>query len=127
MIPMKVPSFLARQFYVEGSLRNTPDGFALEAQNPMGDGVLIGVGPMSVDGKPIEREAVSARRDGNESEVRAVDLSTRNPIRVQKGDRVTLTVAGEQLTPGEHLLEVELIEINLGRLRFSISDRLADG
>lgn len=124
---MKVPGFLARQFYVAGSLRNTADGFQLEAQNPMGSGVLVGIGRLSVDGREIPKEAVSAQRVGDEAVLRAADLSTRNPIRVSKGDRVTLRVAGEPLKPGDHILEVELVEINLGKLSFALSDRLAGG
>ncbi|HUG49203.1 MAG TPA: hypothetical protein VMP67_12420, partial [Candidatus Limnocylindria bacterium] len=129
---VKVPGFLARQFYVAGSLRNTPTGFQLEAQNPMGNGVLVGIGRLSVDGREISRDAVTAQRVGDgadgqaESELRAADLTRFNPIRVSKGDRVTLRVAGDQLKPGDHILEVELDEINLGRLSFALSDRLTE-
>jgi hypothetical protein len=122
---MRVPSYLARQFYVEGSLRNTPTGFELEAHNPLGSGVLVGIGRLSVSGRVIPKEAVSAQRHGDDVELRASELSSRNPIRVNKGDRVTLRVEGAQLPPGDHILEVELHEINLGRLSFTVSDRLA--
>jgi hypothetical protein len=124
---MNVPGFIARQFYVAGSLRNEPTGFRLEAQNPMGDGVLVGVGRLAVDGKAIPAESVTATRTGGEEVYRAADVSARNPIRVRKGDRVTFHVAGEQLKAGEHKLEVELFEVNLGQLRLSLSDRLAGG
>jgi hypothetical protein len=53
-------------------------------------------------------------------------VSAYNPIRVAKGDRVTLRVAGERLAPGDHLLQVELYEVNLGLLSFALSDRIAD-
>ena len=118
---MNIPGFIARQFYVAGSLRNTGTGWELQAQNPMGDGVLVGVGRMSVDGKEIPAASVSAQRAG-EAEIRAEDVSATRPVKVQKGDRVTLAVDGEALSRGEHKLEVELFELNLGRLAFSISD-----
>ena len=50
---MNIPGFLARQFYVAGSLRNTATGWELQAQNPMGSGTLVGVGKMRVDGRDI--------------------------------------------------------------------------
>ena len=50
---VNVPDFIARQFYVAGSLRNTTDGFELEAQNPMGSGTLVGVGRLRVDGEQL--------------------------------------------------------------------------
>lgn len=123
---MKVPSFLARQFYVSGSLRNSSTGFELEAHNPMGSGTLVGIGRLSVDGRDIAKDALSAQRVGDPKELRAADVSRQNAIHVGKGDRVTLRVVGEQLKPGDHILEVELDEMNLGRLSFTISDRLTE-
>ena len=122
---MRIPGFIARQFYVAGSLRNTPGGFELQAQNPMGEGVLVGVGRMKVDGRDIDPETVTARREGDPDPIRARDITRLRPVAVSKGDRVTLHVDGAPLEPGEHELEVELIELNLGQLSFSISDQVA--
>jgi hypothetical protein len=122
---VNIPGFIARQFYVGGSLRNTDTGWELQAQNPMGDGVLVGVGKMSVDGLAIPAENVTAQRVGEAEPIRAQDVSRTQPVKVSKGDRVTLAVTGEQLAPGEHKLDVQLVELNLGELSFSISDRVA--
>lgn len=121
---MNIPGFLARQFYVAGSLRNTESGWELQAQNPMGAGTLVGVGRMRVDGREIPAESVSARRSGDESAIRAADVSRTRPVSVFKGDRVTLQVEGEPLPAGEHRLDIELYELNLGRLSFSITDSI---
>ena len=83
---MNVPGFLARRFYVSGSLRNTPTGFLLQAQNPMGAGTLVGIGRLDVDGRAIPVEAVSAVRDGDATPLHAKDVSPRNPIRVAVGN-----------------------------------------
>ncbi|MBA3779666.1 MAG: hypothetical protein H0X16_10295 [Chloroflexi bacterium] len=122
---MKVPGFLARQFYVVGSLRNTDSGFALEARNPLGDGTIVGVGRLAVDGRAIEAADVWALREGDPEAIRSSDVTTAHPIQVRQGDKVTLQVAGPALAPGEHRLEVELVELNLGALQLSVSDRLA--
>lgn len=123
---MNIPGFIARQFYVSGSLRNTPTGFQLEARNPMGDGTLVGVGRLRIDGSDIPAEAVSAQKAGaDEPPMQASAVTSDQPVRVSKGDRVILRVEGDPLAPGEHKLEVELFELNLGRLRFSLSDTLA--
>ena len=124
---MEVPGFLARQFYVAGSLRNTADGFSLAARNPLGDGTLVGIGRLAVDGREIRAAEVSASRAGQPGRIQAAEVSRWAPIRVRKGDAVTLHIVGEPLAPGEHHLEVELFEVNLGALRFSIADRVADG
>jgi hypothetical protein len=121
---VNIPGFIARQFYVAGSLRNTEAGFELQAQNALGAGTLVGVGLMRVDGRDIPAEAVSARRSGDEAAIRAVDVSRTRPVSVFKGDHVTLHVEGEPLAAGEHRLDVELFEVNLGRLSFSIVDHV---
>src|SRR5918992_2414690 len=122
---MRVPDFLARQFYVVGSLRNRDDGFELQATNGMGDGTLVGVGPVEVDGQLIDISALSAVRTGETERIPASSLSHTNPIRVRKGDRVTLIVEGPQLASGKHELNIRLVELNLGALEFSIRDTLA--
>jgi hypothetical protein len=122
---MKVPGFIARSFYVAGSLRNTDHGFELQAQNPMGNGVLTGVGQMLVDGRAIDPASVTAQRVGDAAPISARDVSAANPVTVSKGDRVTLHIDGAPLTPGQHELDVELTEANLGQLSFSISDTVA--
>lgn len=122
---MDVPGFLAKQFYVAGSLRNTPTGFRLEARNPMGNGTLVGIGRLAVDGQAIQASAVSALRADDPTPIQAASVDKFHPIRVQKGDHVALLVAGAPLAPGQHKLEVELYEVNLGLLRLAISDAVA--
>jgi hypothetical protein len=121
---MNIPGFIARQFYVAGSLQNTATGWELQAQNPMGEGTLVGVGKMRVDGRDIPAEHVTARRSGDAEPIRARDISRLRPVSVFKGDRVTLAVEGEPLASGQHRLEVELFELNLGRLSLAITDRV---
>jgi hypothetical protein len=121
---MNVPSFFVRQFYVAGSLRNNGSGFELKAKNPMGAGTLVGVGRIAVDGSVIPPHAVTAQRDGDAAAIRAADISTQNPIPVNVGDQVTLRVEGPPLPPGDHRLEVELVEINIGRLTLSLTERV---
>jgi hypothetical protein len=120
-----VPGFLAKQFYVSGSLRNTATGFRLEARNPMGSGTLVGIGRLAVDGQTIESSAVSALRADDPTPIQAASVDKFHPIRVQKGDHVALLVAGAPLAPGSHKLEVELYEVNLGLLRLAITDTVA--
>ena len=122
---MRVPDFLARQFYVAGSLRNRADGFELQATNGMGDGTIVGVGPIEVDGRSIDPAALSALRAGETEPMSASRVGCSNPIPIRKGDRVTLLVTGQQLAPGTHELRVRLVELNLGALDFTISDDLA--
>jgi hypothetical protein len=122
---MRVPGFLLRQLYVTGSLRNTSDGFALEARNPLGDGTIVRIGRIRVDGQDIEPADVTALRAGDPTTYRAVDVGPGAAVTFRRGDVVTFHVAGWELDPGEHELELEIDELNLGRLSLTIRDRVA--
>ena len=79
--------------------------------------MLVGVGKMTVDGRDIPAETVTAQRPGDPAPIRAPDVSRNAPVNVFKGDRGDAGREGEPLAAGEHKLEVELFELNLGRLR----------
>jgi len=121
---MRVPGFLLRQLYRAGSLRNEPDGFSLQAHNPLGDGTLVGIGRIRVDGQDIDAQEVTARREGDPVVYRALDVSPGRPVTFRRGDVVTFHVAGWQLEPGAHRLELEVDEVNLGRVSLAIDDRV---
>lgn len=119
---MRVPEFLVRQFYVAGSLQAEGDGFRLQARNGMGDGTLVGIGRVAVDGTDIDPANISATREGDGTVHRAADVSRRSPVSFGRGDVVTFHIAGHRLTPGEHRFEVEVFELNLGSLQLVLKD-----
>jgi hypothetical protein len=122
---MRVPGFLARQFIVPGSLRNTPTGFSVQARNPIGDGMLVDIGHIQIDGVAVEPAAITATRAGEATVHRAADVSRTSPVAFCKGDEVTFHIEGLQLEPGDHLLEVDLVELNMGQLSIGIREPLA--
>jgi hypothetical protein len=124
---MRVPDFLVRQFYVAGSLQHEGDGFRLQARNGMGDGTLVGIGAVVVDGVVIDPAAITATRSGDDTVHRAVDVSRRSPVSFGRGDVVTLHISGHRLSPGEHRFEVEVFELNLGSVQLSLKDAVRDG
>jgi hypothetical protein len=124
---VRVPGFIVRQFYVGGSLRNAGDGFELQARNPMGDGALVGIRSIAVDGNAIEPTRVSARRNGSDEVIPASAVSPQTPVSFRKGDAVTFHVAGHSLGAGKHKLELEIIERNAGLLQLSLEDKLNAG
>lgn len=120
-----MPGFLVRQFYLKGSLRNEEGGFRLEARNPMGDGMLVGIGRFSVDGDPIDRADVSAIRDGDAEWTIGAAVSRMSPVLFRKGDHVTFHVADRTLSQGKHKLELEIIERDAGSLSLSLEDEIS--
>jgi len=124
---MRVPGFLVRRFYVAGSLRNTSTGFQLQAHNDMGEGTLVGVTRIAVDGVAMDPAGITAQHEGSDEVVRAVDISRSSPVPVRRGERVTLRVTAQPLAAGRHELEVELVELNLGALQLAITESVGDG
>ncbi len=120
---MDVPGFLVARFYEQGSLRSTADGFELRAHNALGDGTLIGLGRILVDGRLVDPASVEAIPDDGSDPIRATEVTALRPIRVRKGTAVTIRVReATALSKGRHTLSVELFERDLGRLRLSITD-----
>jgi hypothetical protein len=123
---VRVPGFLVRQFYVKGSLRNADGGFSLEARNPLGDGLLVGIRRFAVDGETVEPRDVSATRDGEAEPVRGDEVSPTAPVVFRKGERVTFHVSGKTLSPGKHQLELEIVERDAGLLSLTLDDDVTD-
>ncbi len=121
---MRVPDFLVRQFYVAGSLQHEGNGFRVQARNGMGDGTLIGVGEISIDGQLIDPASITATREGEDTVHRAADISRQAPVSFSRGDVVTFHIADHALAPGEHRFEVNVYEVNLGLVSLSIKDKV---
>jgi hypothetical protein len=119
---MRVPDFLVKQFYVAGSLRAEGDGFRLQARNALGDGTLVGIGRVVVDGVTIDPARISATRAGDETIHRAAAVSRTAPVTFSRGDVVTFHIDGHPLSPGEHRFEVEIFERDMGALQLSLKD-----
>ncbi len=124
---MRVPDFLVRQFYVSGSLQHEGDGFRLQARNGMGDGTLVGIGSVVVDGVVIDPAAITATRSGDDTVHRAADVSRASPVSFSRGDIVTFHITGHQLSAGQHRFEVEIFELNLGSLQLALKDTVRAG
>jgi hypothetical protein len=124
---VNVPGFIVRRFYVKGSLRNAEGGFRLEATNPLGDGMLVGIGRFALDGEGIDPGDVSAIRDGDTDWIRGDQVSATSPVGFRKGDRVTFHVDGRTLAPGKHRLQVEIFERDAGRLSLTLEDDIPQG
>ena len=121
---MRVPDFMVRQFYIPGSLQHEGNGFRVQARNGMGDGTLVGVGTIKVDGEVIDPSAITASRSGDDVSHRAADISPRSPVSFSRGDVVTFHISDHALSDGEHRFEVDIYEVNLGLLSLALKDRI---
>ena len=88
----------------------------------MGDGTLVGIGRVSIDGRLIDPGAITATRAGDDDVHRATDVSRRAPVTFSRGDVVTFHVAGIPSSPASIRFEVEIYEVNLGVLQLALKD-----
>jgi hypothetical protein len=119
---MRVPDFLVRQFYVAGSLQHEGDGFRIQARNGMGDGTVVGIGTIKVDGTVIDPAFITASRVGDDTVHQAADVSPKAAVSFSRGDVVTFHIADHTLAAGEHRFEVDIYEVNLGLVSLSLKD-----
>jgi hydroxymethylglutaryl-CoA reductase (NADPH) len=117
------PSFVLNKLYVKGSLKNNDKGFQFDIKNVVDSGTLVEIGPITVDGKPYEMASISVVTRDQE---RTADQVTRtSPLPVYLGMSFTLCVSGEQLTPGEHAINVTVLTREIGRIKFDFQDTIA--
>ncbi len=115
---MLLPSALVRQFYVKGSLRNTPRGFQLTIKNVLAPVALLGLGPLAVDGKIYPPGRVTLHLSGTA----IVAAKIKAPVEFPEGAEVTIEVEGEALAKGEHEITLQPRLQGLGEIRVSIRD-----
>lgn len=116
------PSMLER-LYVKGSLKNVPGGFELTLNNTIDYATLNGVGPIVVDGRSYE--ATSIRIAMGEKEWRGDQIRPASPVMARMFVPIRITLEGEPLSPGEHLIVITVNTQEIGRIRFDVKDTLA--
>ncbi len=118
-----IPAFLLTRLYVRGSLHNTATGFELTIQNTLAPGTIVGLAPLQVDGAEYPLETIRAvLPDGNQ--VPAPDVSADSPVRFTIGDKVTLQVNAEPLSPGTHRLTISPKTKEAGPFCIQVEDRI---
>ncbi len=118
-----IPSFLISKAYKRGSLRNRGNGFEFSLRNPIETGTLIGVGPLVVDGTSCPAAAITIR--GASGEIRADELTRRNPLEFAANSEMRVIVAGEPLPEGPHELVLTANTAEIGRITLNVKDDLS--
>ena len=118
-----VPSFLLRQLYVKGSLKNTPDGFQFELMNRLGSGYARKVFPLSVDG--VDAPIADSEFELNGKVIRFEDVSQRDTLSLAINKAITVRVSGVRLEPGARKIGLGFEVPGLGELEFDFTDTVS--
>jgi len=92
------PPHILNKLYLPNSLKNTEAGFEFAIKNVVDSTSLYGVGPLLLDGQPIELEAVTVQA-GNLT-LAAGEVSQQKRLPVYYGTILTVRVAGQTLAAG---------------------------
>jgi hypothetical protein len=118
-----IPSFLLAKLYVKGSLKNNVSGFEFSLKNIIDSTMLIGIGPITVDGKNYEGKTINMTV--GDKTISGADLSRTNSVPVRMGVPLKVAVAGDPLAPGAQKVTVAATTSDIGKIKFDISDTVA--
>ena len=105
------------------SLKNVPNGIELTLNNTIDYATLSGVGPVIVDGQSYP--AGSIRIAIGEQEWRGDQISYANPVSARMFVPIRITLEGEPLLPGEHLILFTVNTREIGPVKFDVKDSLS--
>lgn len=115
-----IPPALLRRLYVEGSLRNRPDGFEFTLRNRLAPSTILGLGPLAVDDRSVAQDVVQLQTKRNRRAISKV--SGQAPHEWPINTEIKLIVAGRTLEPGMHRLAFAISLKEVGALMLRIED-----
>jgi hypothetical protein len=119
---MEVPAFLLRRLYVNGSLRNTDDGFEFDLKNGLGAGYAERVLPLTLDDAEVPVDAAAFVVDGDA--LPFAEVSSARPMTLALNKTVTIAVRGHTLAAGKHKIDIGFIVSGMGEMRFDVTDAI---
>ncbi len=120
---MPIPPALLRRFYIEGSLRNRPNGFELTLRNRLAPATILTLGPLSVDGRLYAEDnfLLQTRKSTRPANRIAPEFPFDWPVNAD----IILIGIGPCLMAGTHDLVVQLTLRQTGKTTLTITDTLA--
>ncbi|MBM3130078.1 MAG: hydroxymethylglutaryl-CoA reductase [Chloroflexi bacterium] len=122
-MPTMIPTFLLKKLYVQGSFKNTANGFQLALQNTLAPGTLIGVGTIQIDGREIARDKILIAVN-DAAPIRASEISLDAPRLFPLNATVTFRVEDQPLTPGAHRVQIAVNTKEAGELKIDAEDSI---
>ncbi|MFB6489943.1 MAG: hydroxymethylglutaryl-CoA reductase [Thermoproteus sp. AZ2] len=115
-----IPAAVLRQLYVQGSLRNTPEGAEFKLRNMLAPATIVDM-QIAVDGAAVPRENIYVST--STGRYQAEQLAQQG-YKFTVRDEVTLLLRGLTLAPGSHKIEIKARTREWGELAFDVTDVL---
>lgn len=121
---MKIPGLILKQMYTFGSLQNTDEGFRFSLKNRLSNATLTKLVEVRIDGDVVPLEALSMEMGGQK--VKASQVSPASAIAFNLAQVVIISIAGENLTKGQHEIGLGFETTPFGSLSFKVKDSIAE-
>lgn len=128
------PASILSKFYEQDSLRNTADGFEMVLHNRLAPTILIGVGPLTIDGQQYADEQIVVQLERpREGHSRPPTPIVRTAKQIGEGKTVEfgvnytarVAVSGHQLSPGPYRVALALRTKEVGDITVTADDEIA--
>jgi len=129
-----LPSALLSKFYERDSLRNTDTGFELRFKNRLAPSTIVGIGPLTLDGRvyeakewafAFERPAEGHRRPPEPVFRTAEDFEEKRSRVFEINGVLRVSVLGPKLTPGSHQVTLTFRTKEVGDIIVTAEDVVA--
>lgn len=113
-----LPASVLRQLYVQGSLKNGPDGAEFKLRNMLAPATIVDL-KISVDGSVVPKDKIevvtsSGRYAASQLEQQGYKFTVR--------DEVTIVLKGLSLSSGPHKIDIAAKTREWGELSFDVTD-----
>lgn len=110
---VSIPTYLLRNLYLKGSLRNIEGGFEFAMRNNLYPGTLTALVKLEVDGEEVSPDRVLV---GKGEPLRKASEMAGQPVHFNVGDTLLIRVLGKQLAAGEHKINIVVNALEAGHL-----------
>lgn len=114
------PQHMLKKLYVPESLKNTEAGFEFSIKNVVDSTSLYSLGPIMLDEEEMPIDAVSVQ--AGDKVLQATEISNDRRLPVYYGTTLTIRVAGQALTPGDHIVRITVRSVDVGQVKFEVED-----
>lgn len=106
---------------MDGSLRNTEEGFEFELKNMVAPTTFISLGPIEIDGEPYAADEVTVTASKPRQ---ASAVSDKSPLLMPMGKVINIRIPGDALVSGEHEIIVHAVTREVGPVMIGVTENL---
>jgi len=118
-VVLAIPTALLRRFYLENSLKNNGNGLEFRLANRIAPTTIVSLGPIEIDGELFAPDQIMVSASKKRL---ASTIHEQSPFFLRMGKKMTLSVPGKCVEPGEHQVIVHAVTKEVGPVSIEFED-----